>query len=93
MVVDGSIAQTPEQLDAWISEHLEVSRSLERGGYSTKFTSHDLFPLLQVFVVQAGGPAPQADAPPPPSKRGRLVGLGLAALALILIAIAIVALR
>ena len=92
MVHDASIAQTPEQLDAWISESPEVRESLQKGGYNTEFTSHDLFPLLQVFVVQAGGPAPKVDAPPPSSNRGWLVGVGML-LVLLLIAVAISVLR
>jgi hypothetical protein len=88
MVQDGTVAQTPEQLDAWISKEPEVREPLQRGGYGTSFTSHDLFPLLQVFVAQAGGPAPRVEEPPPSSRRGWLVGLGLA-LALLALALAI----
>lgn len=91
MVRTGEIARTPEQLDAWISEEPDVKESLEKGGYNTAFTSADLFPLLQVFIVQAGGPgpepdAPEADAPPRASRRGWLTALVLVAAAVLLFA-------
>lgn len=56
MVRDRQIAQTPEELDSWISRAANIKESLDGAGYGTAFTSDDLFPLLQVFVVQAGGP-------------------------------------
>ena len=56
MVRDRQIAQTPEELDSWISRAPNIKESLDGAGYGTAFTSDDLFPLLQVFVVQAGGP-------------------------------------
>ncbi len=59
MMDDGEVAETPEQLDAWISQRPEVRESLERGGYGTEFTAHDLFPLLQAMIGRAGGPAPE----------------------------------
>ncbi len=74
MVREGTIAGTPEELDAWISQAPEVRQPLENGGFGREFTSHDLFPLLQVFVAQAGGPPPKPDAPPRPSRRPWLVG-------------------
>jgi hypothetical protein len=64
MVREGTIAQTPEQLDAWLAGAPEVKESLQRGGYDTAFTSADLFPLLQVFVVQASGPPLESPEPP-----------------------------
>lgn len=62
MVRDGTVARTPEQLDTWISQRPEVREPLVRGGYGEAFTSHDLFPLLQVFLGPAGQPAPEAEA-------------------------------
>ena len=89
MVRDGEIARTPEDLDVWIAKAPEVRESLENGGYGREFTAHDLFPLLQVMVAQAGGPAPEPDAPPRSSTRPWLVGLVLALLVLLLIALVI----
>lgn len=92
MVDGGAIAQTPEQLDAWISGEPDVKAALERGGYNKRFGSQDLLPLLHVFVVQAGGPAPTAptaDAPPPRSRRGWPVGVVLIVLLLVVVAIAL----
>src|SRR5690606_1149846 len=61
MVQQGTVARTPEQLAVWIAERTPVRESLQRGGYETAFTAEDLFPLLAVFVEQAGGPPPPAD--------------------------------
>lgn len=55
MVRDGTVAETPEQLDAWIARTPDAREVLERDGYPRDFTAHDLFPLLQVFVGKAGG--------------------------------------
>lgn len=85
MVRDGQIARTPEELEAWIAAAPDVGESLRRGGYGTEFTAHDLFPLHQVFVVKAGGPAPQAEAPPPSSSNpGWKVALAVAVAVLLL---------
>lgn len=86
MVRDGDIARTPEDLEAWIAREPEVRETLENGGYGREFTAHDLFPLLQVMVAQAGGPAPEPDAPARSSTRPWLVGLVL----LVLLVIALV---
>jgi hypothetical protein len=72
MVSNGTVAQTPEELDAWIANTPDAREVLERGGYNRDFTAHDVFPLLQVFVTQAGGqvaPAGPADEPPLRSSR------------------------
>lgn len=89
MVADGTIAGTAEELDAWIGERPEVRESLEIDGYGTEFTADDLFPLLQVFVVQAGGAPPQVDAPPRAAP-GKWVLLALAA-AVVIAAVVIAA--
>jgi len=91
MVRDGSVAQTPEDLEAWIAERAEVRTALETGGYGTQFTAHDLLPLLHVFIGQEGGSVPTAaaaEAPSPPSSRRWWVG----ALILLVIAVLIFAL-
>jgi hypothetical protein len=61
MVRNGDIAETPEELDAWLSQEPETRDVLQRGGYGSAFTADDLFPLLQVFVGQLGGPVPAAE--------------------------------
>jgi hypothetical protein len=86
MVREGAIARTPEELDAWIAREPEVRQSLENGGFGREFTSHDLFPLVQVFVVQAGGSAPKPEAPPRPSRRPWLVGALVLVLVLLVLA-------
>jgi hypothetical protein len=88
MVHDGTIARTPEELDAWIAREPGVREPLERGGYGTAFTAHDLLPLLHVFVEKAGGPAPHADEPAPSSSGGRrVVGLVVVLVAALLLAV------
>ncbi|HEX2090833.1 MAG TPA: hypothetical protein VHG28_00470 [Longimicrobiaceae bacterium] len=89
MVRDGTIARTPEQLDTWISQAPEVQESLERGGWGTEFTSDDLLPLLHVFVAQAGGPAPEADAPPHSSRSRWLIPGVVAAVVIVLVLLAV----
>lgn len=90
MVDDGAIPRTPEELDAWIAGAPEVRGVLEKGGYGTAFTSADLLPLLDVFVVQSGGPPPrEPDAPPPSASRkvpmaGLLLAVGIMLLLLLL---------
>lgn len=85
MVADGTIARTPEELDAWIARAPDVREPLENGGYGREFTADDLYPLLQVFVTQAGGPAPTPDAPPRRSGRPFLVAAALAAVVLLVV--------
>jgi hypothetical protein len=68
MLQEGTVAQTPEDLERWIAQRPEVRESLETGGYGTAFTADDLFPLLEVFLTQAGGPAPEVEVPHRSSK-------------------------
>jgi hypothetical protein len=72
MVRDGTVAQTPEELDTWIANTPDAREIFERDGYNRDFTAHDVFPLLQVFVAKAGGqvaPAGPADEAPHRSSR------------------------
>jgi len=88
MVRGGTIAETPEALDAWLAREPEARESLERGGYGSAFTAHDLFPLLQVFIVQAGGPAPAGEPPPRSKMPWRIVFAVVLGIALLLFALA-----
>lgn len=88
MVQQGTITQTPEELDRWVTEHPDVREPLEEGGYGQAFGAGDLLPLLHVFVAQAGGPAPEAEAPPPSSNRKWLVAM-VVGVALLGIAVAL----
>jgi hypothetical protein len=54
---EGNVAQTPEELEAWIADEPEVRASLESGGYGTHFTAADLFPLLRGHAGEAGSGA------------------------------------
>lgn len=89
MVQGGQVAETPAQLEEWIAREGEVRETLEDGGYGTEFTADDLFPLLQVFITQAGGPAPVTE---PPARRYPLWLPGLGALLAVALAAAAIAL-
>ena len=72
MVHDGNVAQTPEELDAWIASKPDVREVFDRDGYGTNFTADDLFPLFQIFVAKAGGQVASvgpADEPPARSSK------------------------
>ena len=89
MVRDGEIARTPDDLAAWIARTPEAREPLENGGYGSEFTAEDLFPLLQVFVAQAGGAAAEPEAPPRRSGPPWRMGLVLVLLVLLLVALVI----
>jgi hypothetical protein len=82
----GTVARTPEELDAWILQQPGYREPLERGGYTTEFTASDLFPLYEVMVEQAGGPA-RPTAAAAPAYTWRSVGM-FAAVALTIAAFA-----
>lgn len=84
-VAAGTVAQTPEELEAWIAQAPDLREPLEHGGYTTEFTAGDLFPLYEVMVVQAGGPA-RVEAAAPSQRRwsvGKLAAIALAIAAVI----------
>lgn len=74
----GTVARTPEELDAWILQAPHVREPLEQGGYTTEFTAADLFPLYEVMVQKAGGPAPPAAASHTRWSVGKLAAIALA---------------
>jgi hypothetical protein len=84
----GTVAGTPEELDAWIHQAPDVREPLERGGYTTEFTANDLFPLYEVMVQQAGGPAPRAAAAAVPSRTRWSVGMVVVVALAIAVAVA-----
>ena len=93
MVDGGTVPQSPEQLDAWIAGAPETREPLERGGFGREFTSHDLLPLLHVFVARLGGsvvPASSVGAAAPSSRNRWLV---IAAVAVVLLVVVVLALR
>lgn len=55
MISEEEIADSPEELEAWLAERPETRESLKSGGYGTKFDASDLHPLLMVFVAKQGG--------------------------------------
>lgn len=64
MVDEGTVARSPEELDAWIAQAPDARESLVRGGYGTHFGAADLLPLLEMAVTRAGGVAPARAAVP-----------------------------
>jgi hypothetical protein len=88
----GTVARTPEELDAWILQAPDVREPLERGGYATEFTANDLFPLYEVMVEKAGGPAPRATAAAPSRTRPSVGMLAAVALAIAVIVALVLAL-
>jgi hypothetical protein len=88
----GTVARTPEELDAWILQAPDVREPLEHGGYTTEFTASDLFPLYEVMVQKAGGPAPRAAAAAPSRTRwsmGMLAAVALAIAAVVALVLAL----
>lgn len=53
MVHAGTIAASPEELEAWIARTDDVRERLTSGGYGSEFVADDLFPLFQSFVAKA----------------------------------------
>lgn len=89
MVQDGKIAQNEDDLAAWIERDPETRRVMEDGGYGQEFTAGDVFPLLEVFVVQAGGKPAEPD--PEPISRGNRWMWSLMVAVVILLAMVAVA--
>ena len=88
-VRDGTVARTPEELDAWIAQAPDLREPLEHGGYTTEFTATDLYPLYEVMVQRAGGPAP-ATAAAAPSRTRWSTGIVAAIALAIAVAVALV---
>ncbi len=87
----GTVARTPEELEAWIAQAPDLREPLEDGGYTTEFTAGDLLPLYEVMVVQAGGP-PRPDAAAPPRTRwgvGKLAAIAVAIAAVVALVLAL----
>ncbi|HEU0080296.1 MAG TPA: hypothetical protein VFQ76_21795 [Longimicrobiaceae bacterium] len=89
MARDGTVPETPEELDAWIAAAPDARASLERGGYGRDFTPDDLLPLLHVFA-ERGGPAARPTVPAKAPSLGRWV-LGLLLLVALGVAFALLA--
>ena len=90
-VREGTVARSPEELDAWISQAPEVREPLEHGGYTTEFTASDLFPLYEVMVEKAGGQA-RAEAAAPSHTRwsaGKLAAVALAIAVIVALVLAL----
>jgi hypothetical protein len=66
MIHAGTVAESPEALDAWIARTDDLRATLTKGGYGSEFGSEDLFPLFAAFVAKAT--AARTPSPPPPSR-------------------------
>ena len=60
MIHAGAVAQSPQELDAWIARTDDLRERLTKGGYGSAFGAEDLFPLFQGFVVKATAPPPRS---------------------------------
>ena len=88
-----NVPQTPAELHARILETPDLKQSLDDGGYGLKFDAEDLFPLYEIFVVQAGGSMGEPSVPEsPPRRRGRLAVVA-AVVAIFVVVLAIALLR
>jgi hypothetical protein len=57
MVHAGTVATSPEGLDAWIAQTEDLRVRLTDAGYGSAFAAADLFPLFQAYVAKASPPA------------------------------------
>ena len=87
----GTVARTPEELEAWIAQAPDLREPLEHGGYTTEFTAGDLLPLYEVMVEQAGGPARAEPAAPARTRWGvgklAVIALGIAVIVALVLAL------
>jgi hypothetical protein len=58
MIHAGTVAASPEELDAWIARTDDLRERLTNGGYGSAFAADDLFPLFQSFVAKATAVTP-----------------------------------
>ena len=63
MVEEDAVAQSPDQLDDWISHAPQTREALARDGYGSAFTAEDLFPLLQAMTGRMEVTRPQEARP------------------------------
>lgn len=63
MVHAGTVAASPEALEAWIAKTDDLRERLRDAGYGSGFAASDLFPLFHAYVEKA-----TAAAPPPPRR-------------------------
>lgn len=87
MIHAGTVATSAEALDAWIARTDDVRERLTSGGYGTRFTADDLFPLLQGFVARATA------ATPSPAAAGRPKWLWIGVIVVAVVIAVIVASR
>jgi len=57
MLHSGKVAESAVQLSEWIARTEDLRESLVKAGYGSSFTSDDLFPLFQSYLVKASRPA------------------------------------
>jgi hypothetical protein len=86
MIASGDVAQSPEELAAWIDASPDVEATLREGGYGTEFNAEDLYPLLQAMLAHQGVREPAAAAP---ERKPQLLWIGGAILLLLLIVLVV----
>ena len=85
MVHAGTVAGSPEELEAWIARTDDIRERLTAGGYGSEFTADDLYPLFQGSVARATAAAPSASRSG--AGRSRWLWIGL----IVIVVVAIVA--
>lgn len=83
MVHAGTVADSPEGLEAWIARTDDVRERLTQGGYGSAFDAGDLFPLFRGFVAKATA------APPARASRERAKWLWIGVVVVIVAAIVV----
>ena len=83
MAAEGTVADTPQEMEAWIGQRPEVRGPLEQGGYGELFTATDLFPLLRAMAGKPLEPAPVAP-PSPGISRPALLAAGALVVAVLI---------
>ena len=88
MSAEGTVPAAPAELDEWLTRNPDLQERLVTGGYGTKFTADDLYPLLIVFM--GGAPASRANAPATAAtSKSRWMVIALVVLVVLVIAFAL----
>ena len=87
MVHAGAVAATPEELATWIASTDDIRERLTKGGYGSRFSAADLFPLFQGFVAKATKAAPRPTKAP---RRRVWIGLAVAVAIVVLVTVVVI---
>lgn len=90
MIHAGAVAESPEELGAWIERTDDVRQRLTNGGYGSAFAADDLFPLFRGFVAKATTSKPTTPTPSH-SGAGRARWLWIGVIVVVAIVVAFIA--